>query len=327
MDAQRGAERGLDPDGPTHLMDCRGSAGEASRENSELRLRKESNMKNDCFEQSGLSVAVGTTEPVDLLTLACSSAQLRSARRLAPCTAATQHLSARICRAMAKLGAGRVEIGDSPYWPLLEHRASYEHAREVGRREDAERQVGCDGGVTAEDAEPYVMERRIQGYFAISTRHPVIGWLYWSMVPSDNDEPDYRTLTEHVNEALLLAPGYLDGPHSWIYDRFLSSILSDNRSELDPESGRYLAGSLAWLADQARMTHEAFDTWMLNAQWSECVVPEQVFYLEDMDGFNGYRPVWTRRHDQALRLSLSDDLEDIRHLGQLVPLQRAVGLG
>ena len=282
-------------------------------------------MQNHSVQKDGQSV------PTSLLSLACLSARLRSARDLAPETAKTQALSAKVCRGMAQLGFEGAQISESPYWALLEHRTSYLHARDMaagtaGRALDgirAEDRHGEADTVAHESADRYVMERRHTGSIAMGACHPVLGWLYWQQAQPDNDEPDYRTLTTDVSDALLLPAGHGDGPYGWICAGFPLRSVQDHENDYDPDGEGFLVGVFACLADEAGMTHDAFARWVLEAPWGECVVPEQVVYLEDMNGFNGYRPVWTRDPRQALPLSLDEDLDDIRHLGELVPLHVA----
>ena len=195
--------------------------------------------------------------------------------------------------------------------------------------------------VPAHDAQLFVLERVFQGGVHVAAIHPALGAVYWMLI-DDTDVGMGRTyrLTTNRDEALRLPTGWRDNDwhrgHAWNFERDLyETEIHHQDVELfgPPSDGMpyegcdlvhaeaHLQGSLALLAHAANQRTDAFLEWLFQAQWQDVpAAAPTVRYLQDMNGFVGYAPVWTDNITEALTFDKEDpELDMLRGYGRLVP--------
>lgn len=212
-------------------------------------------------------------------------------------------------------------------------------------------------------AEPpsFVFERTLQGGVHVCASHPQVGQVYWRVFDnSDVGVPDTVSLTMEVSEALRLP---LNWRTHWYYGpkyKFLANtaiieeVKYDRVEHFGPpernEDYEYylenaglpevheicdnglneyiprLNGALYRLAQRSGLSAQELLEWLLSAEWKDVPAGTARLYLEDMNGFVGYTPVWTGDITRALTLHEDDpELDLLLGYGRLVAYQPPAG--
>lgn len=164
----------------------------------------------------------------------------------------------------------------------------------------------------------------------VSATHPTLGPLYWQFFSgADCNSPDFYTITDNVEEegVLTLSRTWRDGPlafmhrshmgHIWNDTDQISSNLNEFGEPLDEETCELnehgdpimittLHGGLRRYQEKSGQTVAEFMDWLRKAEWVDTPAPERVRYLEDVNEFCGFHPVWTSEISEATTFSAED---------------------
>ncbi len=182
----------------------------------------------------------------------------------------------------------------------------------------------------------FVIRRVISNKVVVGSDHPILGTIYW--VFSDNSDcnaPNHYGLTNLINAASRLESEWRKDP--WHRFRNFTSLVDgydyeyDETAENPDNSILVLTDALLSMAELAKQTHKDFLTWWKKADWSDRAAPDKSYYLEDINGFLGYKCQWTEYASQAMRLSQSsietwDDEEPMKlaSLGEVITYSDAI---
>jgi hypothetical protein len=157
--------------------------------------------------------------------------------------------------------------------------------------------------------EPLVCRRVVSKGVVIATLHPVAGPVYWSFVDeSDCNAPDYYGVTENLDSATVFKSGYYHGRSFLSFRSRCLEDVSECKDVWDEESEEYgFEKKYSWpvktLAEKAGCTPGEFATWLYNATWVEYPAPLKIYFLQNFNGFVGYRPEWSEHAADALHWS------------------------
>ncbi|MGY6272953.1 hypothetical protein ACXIUT_25035 [Achromobacter denitrificans] len=201
----------------------------------------------------------------------------------------------------------------------------------------------------------FVLERTLEGGVHVCASHPQVGPVYWRVFDnSDVGLPDDYSLTMDVGKALRLPANWRNhwyyGPkYSYLanavmvedvkYDRVehfgppernedyeyylehvglpeVHEICDNGLNEYIP---RFSGGALHWMVQRSGVSPQELLDWLISAEWKDVPAATARVYLEDMNGFVGYTPVWTDDIARALTLHEDDpELDLVLGYGRLV---------
>ena len=175
-------------------------------------------------------------------------------------------------------------------------------------------------------AEPprFVLERTLQGGVHVCASHPQVGQVYWRVFDnSDVGAADTCSLTMDVSEALRLPDNWRN---HWYYGPKFDSVgdyaIAEDVEFCDNGLNEFiprLSGALYRMAQHSGLSAEELLKWLLSAEWQDVPAGTDRLYLEDMNGFVGYTPVWTGDITRALTLHENDpELDLLLGYGRLV---------
>lgn len=180
--------------------------------------------------------------------------------------------------------------------------------------------------------EPMVCRRVVRSGVVVASLHPVAGPVYWYFVDeSDCNAPDHYGVTGDADMAKVFKSGFYRGGS---FNSFRSDCLTGlYETDWDDDAESYHT-EYDWqvndLAAKAQCEPEEFVQWLQTTTWVEYPAPLKIYFLEDLNGFLGYRPEWTEDVSDALHWHSSEvddkddlDVEIARSVGHFVPLSEA----
>lgn len=182
-------------------------------------------------------------------------------------------------------------------------------------------------------SEQLILRRVVTQGVVMATLHPIIGPLYWTYCDqSECNAPDGYGLTTDIDLAHVFNRFY---EQYEMRAAFLENWTNDLEwDHLYDENGNEISVINDWqtveLAKLAKTKPEAFVDWVHDTEWVEYPAPYKIWFLEDFNGFVGYRPQWTNDPKKALKFSLSEIDEDgldvmlAKRLGRFVPALSAM---
>lgn len=178
---------------------------------------------------------------------------------------------------------------------------------------------------------PSFIATRASGGVNVSATHPTLGPVYWLFASgADCNCPDFYSLTDDLeDDSLLTLPrNWRDGSLAVMHRRHMGEVWGDtgqisyNLNEFgepldetgvievnqhgDPILVSTLHGLLRLLQERSGQTVEEFVDWMRNAVWVDVPAPQRPLYLQDINEFAGFHPIWTRDVSEATTFTPSE---------------------
>jgi hypothetical protein len=189
------------------------------------------------------------------------------------------------------------------------------------------------------EEEPFVCRRVVSKGMVVAALHPVAGPIYWNFVDeSDCNAPDHYGITDRLESATVFKSGYY---HGRSFDSFKSCCLEDlveyeelwNEEKEDLDFITKYSWKVQDLAAKAGCTPAEIAAWLRSVTWVEYPAPVKVYFLQDFNGYLGYRPEWSENVADALHwsrqeLANKDDLDSelALSLGQCIPISQAMNM-
>lgn len=147
------------------------------------------------------------------------------------------------------------------------------------------------------DAHPFEGPVRTRTGVVVTTTHPILGPLYWYfMSEASVNGPDYYSITDSIDSALLLDSGWRETTLFRYYGDHIEKVLRDtgqiSRIGGIDEYGECfeidLEGRIAYLQRKSGQSAVEFLDWLGAAQWSDVTGPACTEQLVD----HGYSSEW-----------------------------------
>lgn len=164
----------------------------------------------------------------------------------------------------------------------------------------------------------------------VSAMHPTLGPLYWQFLSgAECNSPDFYGITDDVEDegVLILSRTWRDGPQAFMHRSHMGQILNDddlisyNLNEFgepldedgcefdehgDPIMVTTLHGVLRIYQEKSGQSVAEFLNWLRRAEWVDTPSPQRARYLEDVNEFGGFHPIWTHEISDATTFSAED---------------------
>lgn len=152
----------------------------------------------------------------------------------------------------------------------------------------------------------FVLQRTQQGV-VVSATHPALGRLYWSFISgADHNAPDYYSITQELDTALLLPYGWREKGHLAQHRSHVSKTICDEAEYQGVQCAKdvmYLGGMLGNLQKRSGQSPAEFASWLEVATWADEEAPACVQYLTNFNGLIGYAPEWSADAADALQFT------------------------
>jgi hypothetical protein len=172
--------------------------------------------------------------------------------------------------------------------------------------------------------DPSFIAKRVSGGVNVSATHPTLGPVYWLFASgADCNSADFYSLTDDLEaDSLLALPrnwrdsglavmhrGHMGevwgdtGQISYNLNEFGEPLDETGVIEVDqfgePTLDTTLHSLLKSLQERSGQTVEEFVDWMRKAVWVDVPAPQRPLYLQDINEFAGFHPIWTREVSAA----------------------------
>lgn len=164
----------------------------------------------------------------------------------------------------------------------------------------------------------------------VSATHPTLGPVYWLFASgADCNAPDFYSITDDVGAdgVLTLPRNWRDGSYAFMHRSHMGRIwndkdqISSNLNEYgepldeqscqrnehgDPIMVTTLHGLLKTFQEKSGQSVDEFMDWLGKAEWVDTPAPQRARYLEDVNEFCGFHPIWTQEIADATTFSAED---------------------
>lgn len=175
--------------------------------------------------------------------------------------------------------------------------------------------------------------KRVTSGVNVAARHPTLGLLFWYFVSnSDCNAPDYYGLSDDAEceGTMTFRSGWRTGDHAWMHRSHMGKVLGDEDQisysfnefgEPDPDVEHEndahgnpimittLHGRLSDYQERSGQSAEEFINWLRKAVWEDVPAPVREVYLQDVNEFCGFHPVWTSEISEAITFSAGEVAE------------------
>lgn len=178
----------------------------------------------------------------------------------------------------------------------------------------------------------YIAKRVTTGV-NVSATHPTLGPLFWCFISnSDCNAPDHYGITDSAQDesTMTFKQGWREGDHAWMHRGHMGRVLNDEdqistsfneygepdpdvEHEHDPHGNAImittLHGCLSRYQERSGQTVDEFVDWLRKAAWIDVPAPSRAMYLQDVNEFCGFHPVWTSEISEAITFTAGEVAE------------------